>query len=201
MENVTPMMDWLQPTSCACAAVRRASRAVTQFYDIVLAPTGLKATQFAILRALAEYGEVPQWRLAKNYVIAVETLSRRLSGLRRKRFVELEVRGSRQEHVYRLTQAGKVALDNATPYWLRAQERLQRACGNDDWTRIIALCDQLTSAALKAESLKVSNVAAAAPGRLDRLGLTSYSPLPSAPCPSLPSDDFVASAESPGRTS
>ena len=34
---------------CNCLAIRQAARHVTQFYDQLFAPTGLRATQFAIL--------------------------------------------------------------------------------------------------------------------------------------------------------
>lgn len=152
----------LQHTVCVCTAVRRASRAVTQFYDVVLAPTGLKSTQFAILQAIAGYGEVPQWRLAKDYVIAVETLSRRLGALRRKGMIELEVRGARAEHVYRLTDAGRSALEAAKPFWQRAQARMEFACVAGELERMIQLSDELTRTALNAESLQVNNLARAA---------------------------------------
>ena len=66
-----------------CAALRRASRAVTHLYDLVLSPTGLKVTQFIVLRAIAEKGEIAQWRLAEEHGIADETLSRRLATLRK----------------------------------------------------------------------------------------------------------------------
>ena len=41
---------------CTCFNVRRASRAVTQFYDDIMAPSGIKATQFTMLGAVALMG-------------------------------------------------------------------------------------------------------------------------------------------------
>ena len=40
-------------TPCACSTLRRAARAVTAVYDAALAPSGLRITQFSILRKLA----------------------------------------------------------------------------------------------------------------------------------------------------
>jgi D-arabinose 1-dehydrogenase-like Zn-dependent alcohol dehydrogenase len=40
-------------TPCACTTLRRAARAVTAAYDAALAPSGLRITQFFILRRLA----------------------------------------------------------------------------------------------------------------------------------------------------
>ena len=69
---------------CACAVIREAARAVTQFYDLVLEPCGLKSTQFIALKTISEAGELPQWQFARDHALAVETLSRRLGSLRKK---------------------------------------------------------------------------------------------------------------------
>ena len=44
---------------CNCLAIRQAARHVTQFYDQLFAPVGLRATQFAILNRLRRDG--PRW--------------------------------------------------------------------------------------------------------------------------------------------
>ena len=38
---------------CACATIRRTDRVITQFYDEILAPSGLYVTQFTTLATLA----------------------------------------------------------------------------------------------------------------------------------------------------
>src|SRR5689334_4082927 len=43
--------------TCACSNVRKAARAVTQLYDDVLQPIGLRSTQFTLLIAVALAGE------------------------------------------------------------------------------------------------------------------------------------------------
>ena len=52
--------------TCACANVRKAARAVTQLFDEVLQPTGLRSTQFTLLVAVARLGEAPVTRLAER---------------------------------------------------------------------------------------------------------------------------------------
>lgn len=112
---------------CACAALRRASRCVTQLYDLVLAPCGLKCTQFVSLRAIDEAGEIAQYQFARRYTVAVETLSRRLGALRRKGLVKVRTGSRHGEQIYSLTEDGKKALEQARPYWERAQERLKKS--------------------------------------------------------------------------
>src|SRR4051812_6271247 len=116
----------LRQTSCACAAVRRASRSVTQLYDLVLSPTKLKATQFVILYAIEQEGEVAQCRLADHYAVSVETLSRRLGSLRRQGLIRLREERLHHQRAYSLTEDGRSELNKALPYWNRAQERLKR---------------------------------------------------------------------------
>ena len=64
--------------TCACLNVRKAARAVTQLYDEVLQPTGLRSTQFNLLVAVALAGEAPVTRLAEALVMDRTTLARNL---------------------------------------------------------------------------------------------------------------------------
>src|SRR5258708_20076549 len=45
-----------KPEICNCLALRQAARHVTQFYDRVLAPAGLRPTPFSILGKLKQMG-------------------------------------------------------------------------------------------------------------------------------------------------
>ena len=140
-----------------CAALRAASRAVTQLYDLVLAPADLKATQFVALHAIDEAGEIAQCQFARDHAVAVETLSRRFSGLRRKGYLQVR-RGDRHgERIYSLTDEGRQALRNALPYWERAEDRFRRALGSEDWNTMLLLLDRIRVAAVRAEELRTNN--------------------------------------------
>src|ERR1700722_16420221 len=54
---------------CNCLAIRQAARHVTQFYDQLFAPTGLRATQFAILSRLRHAGPMSINTLANLLVM------------------------------------------------------------------------------------------------------------------------------------
>lgn len=124
---------------------------------MVLSPTGIKCTQFIVLRFLAEHGPTPQWKIAQENTIAVETLSRRLAALRIKELVALEVSGGRGEHVYRLTPQGERALEAAKPYWQRAENRLLQVLGCEDLQLSIQALDRLAEGAQQAGSLRTKN--------------------------------------------
>jgi DNA-binding transcriptional ArsR family regulator len=88
-------------------ALRRADRALTHLYDLGLAPTGLKATQVAILQAIQQSDEIAQWRLAANFGISDASISRRLSTLRTAGLVAMRISGSHpKERLYQLTARG-----------------------------------------------------------------------------------------------
>ena len=145
---------------CALSALRMAARSATQFYDLVLAPSGLKATQFISLESIARAGELAQCEFAREHAVAIETLSRRLAGLRRKGLITSRT-GRHGKHIYRLTEQGKEALVRARPYWARAQKRLQRTLGADQFRGLLELCQNLVLAVPRAEELRATNFAPA----------------------------------------
>lgn len=158
-----PQVMVLHTSACSrlvdpCVCLRRASRAVTHLYDLVLSPTGLKSTQFIMLQAIAERGEIAQWRLAEEFGIAVETLSRRLATLRKSGLISQRIGVTRPgERLYRLTYAGRQQLDEALPYWQRAQERLGMTLGDVDWSSTMRMAERLCEAAKVAESARTPN--------------------------------------------
>jgi len=60
-----------------------ASRAVTQLYDDVLRPSGLRVTQFSILTMIARMGEANLRQLEATLAMDQTTLTRSLSLLER----------------------------------------------------------------------------------------------------------------------
>jgi DNA-binding MarR family transcriptional regulator len=155
MEQTT--MNMLNDTS-ACVLLRMAARSTTRFFDLVLQPSRLKASQFITLKTIGEVGEMAQCRFARDCAIAVETLSRRLGVLRRKGLISCRV-GKHGERIYTLTAAGREALLKATPYWERAQSRFEQALGDRDMRSLLELCRRVVTAATKAEEMRVPNSA------------------------------------------
>ncbi len=58
--QATGVTDGRKPgrlSPCVCSTLRMVSRAVTQMYDDILRPSGLRVTQFSILATMARSGE------------------------------------------------------------------------------------------------------------------------------------------------
>ena len=76
-------MHMHQSSTCACTALRKASRAVGRLYDEMLADSGLTTAQFAILRHLARAESLPLSRLADHLVMDRTSLYRGLTPMLR----------------------------------------------------------------------------------------------------------------------
>lgn len=144
---------------CAFTAVTEASRTTTKFYDLVFQPSGLQATQFFTLLNIHQTGELSQCRFSRENTVAVSTVSRRLSSLRRKGLISLLRLGNHQERVYRLTSEGEKVLRETVPYWLNANRRFRYAMGGEQYEAVLTLCNRLVVGATRAAQAKLSNAA------------------------------------------
>jgi DNA-binding MarR family transcriptional regulator len=148
--------DELDINVCMCSAIREMNRAVTQLYDFALAPSGIKASQFMTLNAIAQAGEIAQCDFARQYAIAVETLSRRFSKLHQKGLIAGRT-GTHSQRIYRLTEQGESVLRNSRPYWNAAQAQLKQALREADWQLFFKACEQVVGAASLAGELRARN--------------------------------------------
>src|SRR5258705_11864720 len=81
-----PDRERLSP--CVCSTLRMVSRAVTQLYDDILRPSGLRVTQFSILATMARSGEANLRQLEAGLAIDQTTLTRSLNLLKRDRMIQ-----------------------------------------------------------------------------------------------------------------
>ena len=116
---------------CACATVRRTDRVLTQFYDEILAPSGLYITQFTLLATLSQAAPVTINRLAEIMDMDRTTLSRNLEVLAKQHMVRIEEGEDRRTRQVHLTQEGEQALRRALPLWQEAQVRIEHALGRE----------------------------------------------------------------------
>lgn len=120
---------------CACFNLRKASRSLTQFYDEMLQPTGLRSTQVVLLTAIQSEKDLSPSRLARELVMSPSTLSRNLAPLKREGLVEVKKQGTRGISL-RLTRKGERSLTKALPYWEAAQRRFVEIVGEEEWNQL-----------------------------------------------------------------
>src|SRR6266436_9421401 len=95
---------------CVCSTLRMVSRAVTQLYDDILRPSGLRVTQFSILATIARSGEANLRQLEAALAIDQTTLTRSLNLLERDRLIERVPHPDGRIKAMRLTRSGERVL-------------------------------------------------------------------------------------------
>ncbi len=123
---------------CACFNTRKAARAVTRFYDDMLAPSGLKATQLTMLGAISISGPTRMSELADMLALDKTTLTRNLKLLEAGGLIAIAAGADRRERVVTLSRAGADAVDRARPRWREAQRRMIEHLGEARWRRLLA---------------------------------------------------------------
>jgi DNA-binding MarR family transcriptional regulator len=115
---------------CNCFAVRSAARHVTQFYDQLLAPTGLRTTQYSVLAKLKRLGPLTINALAKAMLTDRTTLGRNILPLERDGLIRIEQGASdRRAKELHLTTVGEKRLQGARHAWSRAQAKFETSFG------------------------------------------------------------------------
>lgn len=115
---------------CNCMTLRKAARRVSNFYDSVLAPSGLRATQYAILSLLNDVGAVSINDLAQHLELDRTTTGKNLRPLKAAKLLKLAPSPSDgRSRLVTLTDGGVRALRAARPLWRRAQAEFESSNG------------------------------------------------------------------------
>jgi DNA-binding MarR family transcriptional regulator len=122
---------------CACANLRRASRAVTRMYDRILKPSGLRVTQFALLMAVRALGPVPVTILARKTLMDRTTLGRNLKLLEKKKYIRMTPGSDQRVREISLTENGLRVLLGAVPYWEEAQGKMVESLGPEGMENLL----------------------------------------------------------------
>ncbi len=142
------MKSSLPVLPCLCSSFRRTSRALTQLYEQVLNPLGLRVTQFTILQVLALAGEVTQRQLGDMLVMDSTTLTRALLIMARQGWIAERRGEDRRQRWLRLSEGGEKQLKRALPAWEKVQSQLRRRVGGQVWQNLFQLTNQATNTAI-----------------------------------------------------
>lgn len=138
--------DFLCCVDCIGFNLRKANRAITQLYDEMLRPIGIRATQYSLLVVLKLMGSVLVTELAEKIVMDRTTLSRNLEVMEKQGLVSVVPGEDRRTRWVTITESGSAVLLDAYPLWQQAQAKMREHMGEE---RLQALLDDL-SALIKA---------------------------------------------------
>jgi DNA-binding MarR family transcriptional regulator len=123
--------DFLCCVDCIGFNLRKATRAVTQLYDEMLRPTGIRGTQYSLLVALKIVGPVLVTDLAEKIVMDRTTLTRNLEVMEKQGLVSVTPGEDRRTRQLTITETGDKVLSDAYPLWQRAQTKLKANLGEE----------------------------------------------------------------------
>ena len=120
----------LPESVCNGTALRKATRRVSQLYDSVLAPCGLRSTQRSILIHIARSGTPAIGDLAAALVLDRSALAHNLKPLERDGLVAVVMDpADRRSRLVKLTAKGEAKLGESQRLWQNAQCRFEAAFG------------------------------------------------------------------------
>ncbi|WP_332769237.1 MarR family winged helix-turn-helix transcriptional regulator [Phenylobacterium sp.] len=118
------------PRHCACGQLRRAARRISRYYDLCLADTGLRSTQYTLLGFLGSEGPMTMAQLANTMTMDRATVGHNLRPLERDGWVEIKVSATdRRVREVSITDRGHDVLLAAYPAWRRARDGFESALG------------------------------------------------------------------------
>ena len=116
---------------CNCIALRQIALKLTKIYDEALIDTGIKVTQYSLLKNIEKIG-TPN---IKNLAIATQldrsTLARNLEKLELMKLVFLKFGDDKRNKILSLTSHGKQILIKANIAWESIQDKVSKNLGED----------------------------------------------------------------------
>lgn len=128
---------------CTCMNMRRASRALTHFYDDVLEPSRLTVNQLALLRNLEVLEQATIGQLAKTMRIDRTTLNRNMKPLADSGLIKSHPGKDTRTKVIVLTEEGKAAVGLGWRLWEEAQQSIKEYLGEEDLAKLKQLLAKL----------------------------------------------------------
>ena len=126
---------------CLNFSVRKASRVLNKIYDRHLQDTGLKCSQFTILRVIDHLEQTTSLQLIDIMVIDQTTLSRSLKPLIRDGLIEVTPGEDRRYKLLSLTPQGKKSFKRASRAWQAAQEEIKSKLSGEQLDELLSVTD------------------------------------------------------------
>ena len=142
--NGDNMEIYPKPSSpCTCLNLRRAARAITEYYDNYLKTEGISVSQMVLLRHVDYFKSVTMTHLAKQMRIDRTTLNRNLKPLVEQGFVEIVPGKDSRTREIHLLDEGKNKLKRAMALWVQAQGGVRDYLGSDDAAKLTELAAKI----------------------------------------------------------
>ena len=133
------------PERCLGHSIRSADRVVSQIYNDLLAPVGIKITQFSILRALHYMGSTTAKEVQQVLVLEQATISRALKPLLRDGYIISQEGDDKRQKLLRLSAEGEALYQQALVPWNQAQTIMREELGSIFEKNLLNLSKKIVS--------------------------------------------------------
>ena len=133
---------------CVCLRLRKASRAVSRFYDAQLQPANIRGTQYAMLRHIAAVSDITVGDLSELLSMDQSTATRGIDVLYKNGLIAFAASpDDARKKILVLTQAGTDKMREAEPLWNAAQKKIQSTLKGSDLASLFHLLDTVAEVA------------------------------------------------------
>lgn len=129
---------------CACANLRTVSGSLTQLYNQLLKPTGLKITQYYMLGNIYTSPDISISKLSEIMLLDQTTVTRNLNILNDSGYVQIKrAEQDSRTKVVTITELGYKKLNSATPIWIQVQEQIEGTIGKEEYMDLLEKLGEL----------------------------------------------------------
>lgn len=124
--------------NCACGNLRKTTRTITQFYDKILQPTGLRSTQCLLLIEVFFYEDISVSDLGNILLMDQSTVTRNIELLRKSGYINIkkEEQDSRRKSIS-ITDDGLKKLEEAAPILKEVQIKIENGIGKERFQELL----------------------------------------------------------------
>lgn len=134
------MTDLSYEYNCACASLRRTTRAITQYYDQVFRPVGMRSTQLSVLSVLSHRGKLTFGELGEHFLMDQTTVTRNINIMKKLGLITVTAgeHDARKKYIA-ISEAGAQKLAEAIPLWKQAHSKITQGLGEERFDELMKL--------------------------------------------------------------
>lgn len=130
-----------------CFQARRADRILTRLYDSFIKRTGLKSTQYGLLRCISNFVNPCVADISAAMCMDQTTVSRNLNVLQKGGYIETSISAADPRRTdIAITRFGHEKMREAEMAWERAQQSVKESLGEEDFDQLHGLLEKVVDA-------------------------------------------------------
>ena len=116
-------------SECLAVRIRLLNRTVTNIFDEVLRPLGVKVSQLNVLIVVAKRGPISPGDVARRLNMEKSTLSRNVERMRTRGWLEVSEGDTGRQQILKIGSAGRQLIKKSLPFWKQAQAQTEATLG------------------------------------------------------------------------